>query len=165
MPWAHSKNKLSAAFILAFSMAIYAYAETEYKPPPEDRTERIGDGATPLYVGMSAKKLYEIYPQTSQKDYYRNKNEEWIVFDDIVTTADLKDIITVYLVDGKVKGWDKKQVPLNPEERLKSIMARQKQGAVVSGGPTYREKGIEYKEESRRKQIEDAKMRRRWVYR
>jgi len=58
-----------------------------------------------VYVGMPKEDLEKIgFTEHSQKGYYKEGNEEWITFSNWVT-EESGDLITFYLVDGKVKGW------------------------------------------------------------
>jgi hypothetical protein len=68
--------------------------------------------------------LYKVYPPQTQKNDFKQGDEEWIVFDDIMTETDLQDIIAFYLRNDKVVGWDKKALPKTPDEMLKMIIAR-----------------------------------------
>ena len=58
-----------------------------------------------VYVGMSKEDLEKVgFTEHLQKGYHRKGNEEWITFSDWMT-EESGDLITFYLVDGKVKGW------------------------------------------------------------
>lgn len=137
--------------------AVFADAGGEFKHP-QGRDSRITMATSQghLYEGMTRRELYEIYPPRLHKDYNKNANEEWVVFDDILTD-DLKDTITVYLVDGKVKGWNKVPVPIDPKDRLKALMDRQKYGTAQPDALTYRDKGLSEKANTRRREIEEEK--------
>lgn len=116
--------------IILFAMAImvcvsnaFTQTEVDYKSPPPSEGNKIW-GTQRYYVGMSKDDLYKIYPPQSQQNDFKQGNEEWIVFDDILTEDDLQDVIAFYLKNGKVVGWDKKALPKTPEERLQAIIAR-----------------------------------------
>jgi hypothetical protein len=143
---------LLIAIIMVRASIVFAQTEGEYKTPSLSKNETLWN-MHPYHVGMSREELYKIFPQDSQQNYFKQGNEEWIVFDDILTTDDLKDIIAFYLKDGKVLGWDKKSLPKTPEERLKMIEERHGHGigASDSGGAT---NDLDYKIESRRRRIE-----------
>lgn len=133
--------------------ASIAFAQTEngYKAPPLPKGETIWQ-RHPYYVGMPKEALYKIYPPDSQQNYFKQGNEEWIVYDDILTAGDFKDVIAFYLKDGKVVGWDKKSLPKTPEERLKAIEIRH-QHSVGSASSSTATDGSEYKRQERRDEI------------
>lgn len=61
-----------------------------------------------VYVGMPKEDLAKVgFTEYSQKGYHKEGNEEWITFSDWMT-EESGDLITFYLVDGKVKGWKEK---------------------------------------------------------
>lgn len=61
-----------------------------------------------VYVGMPKEYLAEAgYTDLLQKGYRREGNEEWITFLNW-TTEEPDDLVTFYIVDGKVKGWKEK---------------------------------------------------------
>lgn len=131
----------------------------DFKAPPSSERETT-QGTHPYYVGMSKESLYQIYPRASRRNYFRNGNEEWIVYDDILTTSDLRDTIVFYLKDGKVSGWDKKALPLAPAERLKMIEDRHKHSVgSAQSASGYTDRGVSYKDQTRRQRIEQDRGR------
>lgn len=126
---------LLAIPVIMHSSAVSAGTEGDYKAPALPTGGNIAD-THPYHIGMSKEGLYKIYPASSQQNYYRQGNEEWIVFDDIMTKDDFTDVIVFYLKDGKVLGWDKKELPKTPEQRLKTLTERRKKfgGADLSLG-------------------------------
>lgn len=152
-----------AVITAMLSLPVFAQVTGEFQAPPASEEEAMLKGH-PYYLGMTKEALYKIYPPASQQAYFTKGNEEWIVFDDILTTGDLKDIISFYLRDGKVVGWDKKGLPKTPAERLQAIEARHRHsiGATsLDDGNTFRQRRIEDKEETRRRNIEER--RSTWV--
>lgn len=114
-----------------------AFAQTsgDYKAPPAEVAAAVM-GGQPYYVGMTKAELYKIYPASAQKSYYKEGNQEWVLFDDISTSDDVRDIIVFYLVDGVVSGWKKKELEKTPEEIYQTVLDRRKKygGADLSGG-------------------------------
>lgn len=110
-------------------------AEGDYKRPPQHVVDSVLGGAN-YYSGMTKDELYKVYPVSRQKNYYKEGNEEWIMFDDILAKDETKKIIVFYLKDGKVSGWTTKEMEKTPDERVKTITERRKQfgGADLSGG-------------------------------
>lgn len=74
-----------------------------------------------VYVSMSKEDLFKIYQRGNIKKYEKKDNEEVFVFDDRYTLSP-NDTITFYLVDGKVKSWDKNQVIFPTDEGLRSTI-------------------------------------------
>ena len=141
--------------IILFAIAVMIYTSNsfaqevgDYKSPPLPEGDNIW-GRQRYFVGMSKDALYKIYPLQTQQNYFKKNNEEWIVFDDILTETDFKDVIAFYLKDGKVTGWDKRTLPKSPEEILKMIIARH--GHSI-GEPPYvsTDNGAERKRQERR---------------
>lgn len=151
--------------ITLFVMAIMVYASNaftqtagDYKSPPSSEGDNIWSKQR-YYVGMSKDALYKIYPPQSQQNYFKQGNEEWVVFDDILTETDLKDVIAFYLKDGKVVGWDKKTLPINPEERLKIIIARHGHSIGEFSGGSTQDNGAAQKRQARLEYIESHRNR------
>ena len=124
---------LSVIIMMVCASCAFAQTEGDYKSPPLPKGDNLWSGHR-YYDGMTKDELYKIYPPQSQQNYFKQGNEEWIVFDDILTENDLQDIIAFYLKDGKVVGWDKKALPKTPEERLQMIIARHGHGIGESSG-------------------------------
>jgi len=157
-------RKIIFLSLIAVTTGPSAFSQTggDFKVPPPAEREAIQD-RRPYYIGMTKETLYKIYPPSSRQSYFREGKEEWIIFDDILTTVDLKDAITFYLKNGKVAGWDKKVLPLSPSERLKIIEERHKHSVgSPSVAPNYEDKAIAYKDQTRRQRVEQDRGR---VYR
>ena len=61
-----------------------------------------------VYVGMPKEYLAKAgYTELMQKGYRKEGNEEWITFLNW-NTEEPDDLVTFYIVDGKVKGWKEK---------------------------------------------------------
>lgn len=59
-----------------------------------------------VYVGMPKEDLEKCgFAEHMQKSYYSRDNEEWITYSNWMT-EEPGDMITFYLVDGKVRGWE-----------------------------------------------------------
>ena len=74
-----------------------------------------------IHIGMPKEDLFKIYHRSDIKKFERRDNEEVFVFDDILT-SDPDDTITFYLVDGKVKEYDKNIVIFPTDEGLRSVI-------------------------------------------
>lgn len=126
MTAAHLRIIFFVVLIIGFSI-VYAQAENEYKAPPSHVVETVLGGQN-YYAGMTKDALYKIYPVSTQQNYYKKDNEEWIMFDNILTKDDVKDVIVFYLKDGLVAGWKAREVQKTPEERYKTVLERRKYG-------------------------------------
>ena len=149
--------------IVLFTLAIMIFASNaftqtagDYKSPPPSEGDNIWSNRR-YYVGMSKDELYKVYPPQSQQNYFKQGDEEWIVFDDIMTETDLKDIIAFYLKGGKVTGWDKKALPKTPEERLKMIIVRHGHSVGESLGGSTQDDGGAQKRQARRAGMESQR--------
>ncbi len=60
-----------------------------------------------VYEGMPRYHLYDVFDRTLEKNYRKEGNEEWITFSNW-TTEEPEDVVTFYLVNGKVKEWREK---------------------------------------------------------
>ena len=141
--------------MLCFSIAFAKPGDDNKSAPASDKEATPKE--RPYYAGMTKEMLYKIYPVSSQENYFKKGDEEWIVFDDVVTTSNLKDVIAFYLKDGKVLGWDKRRLPKSPQERSDVITERHKHGVgVVNTGSVSDDS--DYKRQTRRRRIDS----RRW---
>ena len=57
-----------------------------------------------VYQGMSRQNLYKAFDKALEKSHRKEGSEEWITFINW-TTEEPADLVTFYLIDGKVKGW------------------------------------------------------------
>lgn len=73
------------------------------------------------YIGMKREDLLKIYTSGNIKEYKKKDNKEVVVFDDILTSKP-DDTITFYLIDGKVRAWDKRKIKFPDEGELKSAV-------------------------------------------
>jgi len=119
--------------IIGNALIVFAQDGGNFKRPPEHVAETVR-GGKPYYAGMTKDQLYKVYPVSSQKSYYTEGNEEWILFIDEPTKDDTKNAIAFYLKDGVVSGWRKKDVPITPDERRKIISGRSKISGVSNLG-------------------------------
>ncbi|MFA5255348.1 MAG: hypothetical protein WC419_01450 [Candidatus Omnitrophota bacterium] len=121
-------NRLKPVFFLAVltvTFSSYLFAETtgDFQYPPENVIEA-AQKDQPYYVGMSKSELLKVYPISYMTSSYSEGDQEWILFNDIMTDNDDKDVIAFYLKDNVVAGWKKKEVEKTPAERLKAVEAR-----------------------------------------
>lgn len=112
------KIKLTAVISITILSLVYGgfflYAE-------DDGQTSASDTVNTVYVGTSRDQLLKIGGMEHIKKYERKGNEEVIVFDD-VATATPGDTITFYLVDGKVRSWDKNIVIFPDDMETKSLL-------------------------------------------
>lgn len=93
---------------------IYAQAGAQESVPKTDT----GSGA---YEGMQKNDLLKIFGLSHVKKYEKRGNEEVFVFDDILT-SNPDDTVTFYLVDGRVKAWDKNKIIFPDDSESKSAI-------------------------------------------
>ena len=74
-----------------------------------------------IHIGMSKEDLHKIYRLGDIRKYERKDNEEVFVFDDTLTSGS-DDTVTVHLIDGKVKSWDKNRVIFPTDKGLRSAI-------------------------------------------
>lgn len=84
---------------------------------------------------ITKEELLKIYPIGNLKLYTRNGNKEVGTFYDILT-SDSDATITFYLVDGKVKSWERNKMIFPTKEDLHKIFPVEKRKAYVSSGTT-----------------------------
>lgn len=61
-----------------------------------------------VYEGMSLQGVYRAFDKALEKSHRKEGNEEWITFINW-TTEEPADLVTFYLLDGKIKGWEEKR--------------------------------------------------------
>lgn len=91
--------------ILCILISSLAFAEAEHKPYAHQDAEKLATAMGVVYVTMPKAELYKVFTPHHQKGYYKDGNEEWITFSDWQTDKS-GDLITFYLRDGIVRGWD-----------------------------------------------------------
>ena len=133
-----SKAIFFSSALIITALTAFAQEGGNYERPPEHVVKSVRD-KQPYYAGMTKDQLYKVYSTSSQKSYYAEGIEEWILFvRDDNTDDDVKNAIVFYLKDGVVSGWKKKDIPITPEERLKIVSERSKMSAApnlsTSGG-------------------------------
>jgi hypothetical protein len=100
-----SKTTELIIFFIILATSIMTFAQ--------DVPEEVNKLATSLglaYVGMPKESLYQIFHELQQKGYRKDGSDEWITFSDW-TTEEKGDRITFYLVNGKVKEWERHEKP------------------------------------------------------
>jgi hypothetical protein len=121
----YSKIILFTTCIIICTSTIFAQQEEGTFERPREEVVAAVKARQPYYVGMIKDELYKIYPATSQKSYYKEGAEEWILFTDIlIKDEEQKHFIAFYLKDGMVSGWKKKDEPKTPEEKLQTVVDR-----------------------------------------
>lgn len=94
----------------------------------EEAQQKTGPSPQKLYVGMTKEELYKAYPSKYQINARATGNLEVIIFNDYLTSQ-AGDIITFYLANGKVEGWDKIPRPttkkMPQKEKLYTGMPRE----------------------------------------
>jgi len=98
---------LPILILFLINTPVFAQDATTQASPQYSKEEKaeIVTALGVVYVGMPKEDLEKIgFTEHSQKWYYKEGSEEWITFSDWMT-EESGDLITFYLVDGKVKGW------------------------------------------------------------
>lgn len=100
---------LPILILFLINIPVFAQDATTQASPQYSKDEKaeIATALGVVYVGMPKEDLEKAgFTEHSQKGYYKKGNEEWLTFSDWMT-EESGDLITFYLVDGKVKGWKK----------------------------------------------------------
>ncbi|MCX5679228.1 MAG: hypothetical protein NTZ95_00905 [Candidatus Omnitrophica bacterium] len=114
-------KKLTVIYLTVISLCglfcvYFAYAQANSQNPVSTLGADKG-----VYTGMPKNDLLKIYSLSHVKKYERRANEEVLVFDDIVT-SNPDDTVTFYLVDGKIKSWDKNKVSFPTDKTAQSAI-------------------------------------------
>lgn len=92
-------------FLIFYFLSNIAIAENL----PEQNVEKLATSLGVVYAGMPKEALYSIFTKYQRKGYYAEGTEEWITFSDWMTEKP-GDLITFYLKNSKVKGWEEQKM-------------------------------------------------------
>ena len=116
-----SIKKSVSVFIAAVSIAMISAVSVVCAEEGGKGSVSAPQAGNAVQAGMSKDALFKIYNRGDIRKFEKNGNEEVFVFDDILTSAP-DDTITFYLVDDKVKSWDKNEVIFPTDEESRSAI-------------------------------------------
>jgi hypothetical protein len=90
---------------LTILICLTALLGCSHTPKPDPYKLLINESGF-VYVGMPKEGLAKAgYTKLLQKGYRKEDNQEWITFSNL-GTKEPGDLVTFYIVDGKVRGWE-----------------------------------------------------------
>lgn len=76
---------------------------------PTQQKQKLSKYKGIVYERMPLRALYRAFDKALEKSHRKEGNQEWITFINW-TTEEPADLVTFYLLDGKVKGWEERKV-------------------------------------------------------
>lgn len=114
-------KKATVACIIMISISMISAVSIVCAEVDSRNSASASQASNVFHVGMSKDDLFKIYHRGDIRKFEERGNEEVFVFDDTLTPVP-DDTITFYLIDGKVKEWDKNIVIFPTDEGLTSAI-------------------------------------------